>query len=129
MKRPPEGTDIVIAGEGLSKRYRLGAGVQGRLTETLWDAIESHVRRSGNGAGHREYIWALDDVSLEVREGEAIGIIGRNGSGKSTLLKILSRITEPTRGHAWLHGQVGSLLEVGAGFHRDLTGAENIYLY
>jgi lipopolysaccharide transport system ATP-binding protein len=128
MKGPPEGTDVVIAGEGLSKRYRLGTGVQGRLTETLWDAVESRVRRSRNGR-REDYIWALDDVSLEVREGEAIGIIGRNGSGKSTLLKILSRITEPTRGHAWLHGRVGSLLEVGAGFHRDLTGAENVYLY
>jgi lipopolysaccharide transport system ATP-binding protein len=128
MKGPPAGTDVVITGEGLSKRYRLGAGVQGRLTEALWDAIESRVGRSQNGR-RREYIWALDDVSLEVREGEAIGIIGRNGSGKSTLLKILSRITEPTRGHAWLHGRVGSLLEVGAGFHRDLTGAENVYLY
>jgi lipopolysaccharide transport system ATP-binding protein len=129
MKAPPDATDAVIVAEGLAKRFRLGAGVQGRLTETLWDAIENRFTRSQNGSSRREYIWALKDVSLEVREGEAIGIIGRNGSGKSTLLKILSRITEPTRGHAWLHGWVGSLLEIGAGFHRDLTGAENVYLY
>jgi lipopolysaccharide transport system ATP-binding protein len=129
MSSRPQVTDAAIVAKGLSKRYRLGAGVQGRLTETMWDGLERTVKRSRSASGRRDYIWALHDVSLDVHEGEAVGIIGRNGSGKSTLLKILSRITEPTRGDAWLNGRVGSLLEIGAGFHRDLTGAENIYLY
>ncbi len=86
----------------------------------------SKVETSKNN--HGEYIWALDGVSLEIKHGEAVGLIGRNGAGKTTLLKILSRITKPTEGRAEIHGRVGSLLEVGTGFHQELTGRENIYL-
>ncbi len=121
----------VVIGEGLSKVYRLGASVQGgRLTEALWSGLAAPLRRlRGAGEAGTRTIWALRDVAIEVQEGEKVGIIGRNGAGKSTLLKIVSRITEPTTGWVELEGRVGSLLEVGSGFHPDLTGRENIYLY
>lgn len=116
----------VIRGEGLGKRYRRGVSVDPGLRH----ALERFVR-SPLGAFRREKhdtFWALKDVSLEVREGEVMGLIGRNGAGKTTLLKILSRITKPTTGWAEIHGRVGSLLEVGTGFHPELTGRENTFL-
>src|SRR5690606_6266123 len=104
----------------LSKRYHLG----GVRVNSLRDAMTSFTRR----VKKREEFWALRDVSFDLADGETLGIIGRNGAGKSTLLKILSRITKPTRGTAEIRGRVGSLLEVGTGFHNELTGRENIYL-
>ena len=123
----------IIRVEGLSKRYRIGGPV-GRfryktLRDTLMDVPKALVRRFRGGHAYQdETIWALKDVSFEVRQGEVVGIIGRNGAGKTTLLKVLTRITEPTEGYAEIHGRVGSLLEVGTGFHPELTGRENIYL-
>jgi lipopolysaccharide transport system ATP-binding protein len=119
-------SDIAIRVENLSKLYRLGASSQRRY-DTLRDAIVGRLRRTNKSTDATD-LWALRDVSFEVQRGEVLGIIGRNGAGKSTLLKILSRITEPTEGHAEIHGRVGSLLEVGTGFHPELTGRENIYL-
>lgn len=122
-------SDIAIRVENLGKRYRIGAARE--RYDTLRDALVGTFRRlrrrSLEDAEERE-IWALKDVSFEVKRGEVLGIIGRNGAGKSTLLKILSRITEPTTGRAEIYGRVGSLLEVGTGFHPELTGRENIYL-
>jgi lipopolysaccharide transport system ATP-binding protein len=131
-------SDIAIRTEKLSKQYHIGElqKTHTTLRDTLVDVFTAPVRRAGkllrgqaSGAAELdETIWALKDVSLEIERGEVVGIIGRNGAGKSTLLKILSRITEPTTGFADIHGRVGSLLEVGTGFHSELTGRENIYL-
>ena len=113
--------DVAIRCENLSKRYEIGSSDR---YQTLREAISRPFK---NRNGH-DHIWALNDVSFEITRGEVVGIIGLNGAGKSTLLKILARITAPTRGRAKIHGRVGSLLEVGTGFHSELTGRENMYL-
>jgi lipopolysaccharide transport system ATP-binding protein len=127
-------TEIAIRVEGLRKRYQIGERERyTALRDVLGNALKAPWRmlRGKNGgasSGKPDHIWALDGVSLEIHHGEAVGLIGRNGAGKTTLLKILSRITKPTEGRAEIHGRVGSLLEVGTGFHQELTGRENIYL-
>ena len=126
-------SNVVIRVDNLSKQYKIGAAKYRH--DTLRDQITYGLRtlfsrdgRRSSVSGLKDTIWALKDASFEVKQGEIVGIIGRNGAGKSTLLKILSRITEPTTGFAEIRGRVGSLLEVGTGFHSELTGRENIYL-
>ena len=125
--------------EHLSKRYRIGTAQAkfryGMLREVLVDVAMTPVRlakalsgKGMRGSSSTSFIWALDDVSFDVDEGRVLGIVGRNGAGKSTLLKVLSRVTEPTKGEVTVRGRVGSLLEVGTGFHPELTGRENIYM-
>lgn len=114
---------IAIQARGLAKQYRIG---ESRPYRTLRESLTRMFARKS--ASHTAHIWALNDVSFDIEHGEAVGIIGRNGAGKSTLLKVLARITAPTRGVADLYGRIGSLLEVGTGFHPELTGRENIYL-
>ena len=116
----------VIHGEGLGKRYRRGLAADPGLRHALERFVKSPL--SAFRRKKDETFWALKDVSLEVKEGEVLGLIGRNGAGKTTLLKVLSRITKPTTGWAEIHGRVGSLLEVGTGFHPELTGRENTFL-
>ena len=125
----------VIVVENLSKSYRLGQINGGTLSEDLnrWWARKRKlpdpylkIGQADHGNRHGETVWALKDISLAVEQGEALGIIGRNGAGKSTLLKILSRVTAPTSGKIKVKGRIASLLEVGTGFHPDLTGRENV---
>jgi lipopolysaccharide transport system ATP-binding protein len=125
--------DAIIKVDDLNKQYEIGAraGSYETLRESLAGALRLPFRRDQgvkNGGGAGETFWALKDISFEVRPGEVLGIVGRNGAGKSTLLKILSRITEPTSGRVELYGRVASLLEIGTGFHPELSGRENIFL-
>src|SRR5688500_8563210 len=108
----------VIEADGLGKRYLLGEDVDARTLRGLF----------GRRDRDRDVLWSLRDVDLEVEQGQALGVIGRNGAGKTTLLKLIGRITEPTEGVIRTRGRVGSLLEVGTGFHPELTGRENVYL-
>ncbi len=120
-------TSAAITADALSKRYRIGELRAGY--GTLRDSLTRTAGRVGRRQRHgKEHIWALRDVSFDLAEGEVLGLIGRNGAGKSTLLRVLTRITAPTSGTATIRGRIGSLLEVGTGFHPELTGSENVYL-
>ena len=126
-------SDIAIQVMNLGKRYRIGALV--KRNDTLRDQIVDwssqvvhRIQRKRSEPEDASILWALKDISFDVNKGQVLGVIGKNGAGKSTLLKVLSRITEASQGEVHINGRVGSLLEVGTGFHPELTGRENIYL-
>jgi lipopolysaccharide transport system ATP-binding protein len=122
-------SDLAVSARSLSKEYVLGERVAFRTLRDEVGALAGRLlTREPRRRKRRELIWALDDVSFDVRRGQAVGVVGHNGAGKTTLLKILSRITAPTRGEVRITGHVGSLLEVGTGFHPELTGRDNVYL-
>src|ERR1700691_5373052 len=136
-------SNAVIHVDNLGKRYRIGErepylALRDVLTRAITaparifgprkSAASSNGNGNDNGNGDHSHIWALKDVSFDIRKGEVVGIIGRNGAGKSTLLKILARVTKPTRGYADIRGRMGTLLEVGTGFHPELSGRENVFL-
>jgi homopolymeric O-antigen transport system ATP-binding protein len=120
----------IIQVRNISKQYRMthSAAAAPTLREALMGRVRSFSRTNGHGDKNKDLFWALREVSFDVRPGEIVGIIGRNGAGKSTLLKIISRIIKPTSGEVDIFGRVGSLLEIGTGFHPDLSGRENIFL-
>jgi len=131
-------SDVAIRAAGLGKRYRIGAKAPYKtLREAITGALRAPLKMAANSlrgipasarTSAAELVWALRNIEFEIKQGQAVGIIGRNGAGKSTLLKVLAQVTEPTEGYAEIRGRVGSLLEVGVGFHPELTGRENIYL-
>src|SRR5262249_51066146 len=128
--------NVVICADSLGKQYRIGTKAPYKtIRESLhvglsrsWRAIRSITSLGKRAESQDDRFWALKDASFEIKHSDVVGVVVRNGAGKSTLLKLLSRITEPTTGHAEIRGRVGSLLEVGTGFHPELTGRENIFL-
>ena len=126
-------SDVAIRAENLGKLYRIGErerylALRDVLARTLSSPARLFGKKTASSKSDASELWAVKDISFEIRQGEVVGIIGRNGAGKSTLLKILARITKPTRGFAEVHGRMGTLLEVGTGFHPELTGRENVFL-